>query len=108
MTKISDNIRKNYMDLVKDFLEKNFQDDVLLVANNTYSIPWAEGEEEGYLNITFSIPKGACYGKEPYDGYAEAEAFKVTLKEKAEKKAAAAKKKAEKIQKDKERRSKGE
>ena len=108
MKKISDTIKKNYMEQIQKFLEEKFQDEVLLVSNNTFSIPWAEGEEEGYLNLTFSIPKGACYGREPYDGHAEAEAFKITLKEKAEKKAAAAKKKAEKIQKDREKRIKRE
>ena len=55
--KISDTVKEQFMETVKNLLEANGEE-VLKVKSGTYSIPWARGEEEGYINITFSIPKG--------------------------------------------------
>lgn len=91
MSKISDTIKVKYMDTLKEFLE-NQGDEVLLVKSGTYSIPWVDDEsgEEGYINITFSIPKGER-GGDGYDAYDEAENYKF---EQAEKASAAAERKA--------------
>ena len=85
--KINDVIRCKYMEMVKDVLI-NKDEEVLLVKSNTFSIPWVEGDEEGYINVTFSIPKGSRDG-EGYDGYAEAENYDLMVKVKAKAKAEA-------------------
>lgn len=54
----------------------------------------AEGNDQ-FIRVTVEVPKGSRDGT-PYDGYAEAEAYKAEQAEKAEKKAEAARKKAEK------------
>jgi hypothetical protein len=105
MSKISDSIRIQFMEIVKDFItEKGF--DVLKVKNNTFSIPWVKDDEEGYINITFSIPKGQ-HGINEYDGFEEAKNYEIESKAKAEKKADAAALKAKKIKKAKEKKVEG-
>ena len=54
----------------------------------------AEGNDL-FVRVTVEVPKGSRDGT-PYDGYAEAEAYKAEQAEKAEKKAEVARKKAEK------------
>ena len=78
-----DTIKTEFMERVKAFLE-NEGEDVLLVKSGTYSIPWVRDEEEGYINVTFSIPTGQR-GGEGYDGYSEAENYKFECEEKARK-----------------------
>lgn len=73
MAKIDDKIRSTYMGKVKSFLEE-LGEEVLLVKSGTYSLPWVDGEEQGYLNITFSIPKGERGGN-GYDGHEESQNF---------------------------------
>lgn len=96
MTKVrnSELVKANFMAQVKAFLEEKGEE-VLQVKSGTFSIPWALGEDEGYLNLTFSIPKGARDG-EGYDGHTEAQNFeleqKIKLEEKAKREAAKAKK----------------
>lgn len=80
------------MNIVKDNIQKMGYD-VLLVKSGTFSIPWAEGDDEGYINITFSIPTGTR-GGEGYDGYSEAENYAFECAEK-ERKANERKAKAE-------------
>ena len=92
MSKVSDSVKVEFMEMVKNFLESHGEE-VLLVKSGTYSIPWAEGDEEGYVNITFSVPKGER-GGDGYDGYAEAENYKFDVEQKAAK-AAERKAKAE-------------
>ena len=90
----SELVKANFMAQVKAFLEEKGEE-VLQVKSGTFSIPWALGEDEGDLNITFSIPKGPRDG-EGYDGHAEAQNFelerKIKLEEKARREAAKAKK----------------
>lgn len=89
---VKDEIKNEFMETVKTILEQR-GDEVLLVKSGTYSIPWVLGEEEGYINITFSIPTGTR-GGEGYDGYSEAENYKFERAEK-ERKANERKAKAE-------------
>ena len=100
MAKISDAVKTRFMNEIKEFLEKN-GNDVLKVKSGTYSIPWVEGDEEGYLNITFSVPKGSRDGSSLYDGYEEAQNYELETKEKEERKAERERKKREKIERDK-------
>ena len=83
--KNSELVKADFMALIKTFLEENCEE-VLLVKSGTFSIPWARGEDEGYLNLTFSIPKGARDG-EGYDGHDEAQNFELEQKNKLEEKA---------------------
>ena len=79
--------------------EKGYE--VLTVGSQEYSIPVVNSDgDEGYINIPFKVPKGSRDG-EAYDGYEMAEDYKLKVKVKEEKAEAAAKKKAEKIAKDK-------
>ena len=80
---ISDTIKSEFMETIKAVLEAKGEE-VLLVKSGTYSIPWAREDEEGYINITFSIPKGERGGN-GYDGHAEAENYKFDVAEKKRK-----------------------
>ena len=99
-------IRKNYLDIVSQFLYEKGED-VLLVKSNEIAIPvvGCEGNED-FLVVTFKVPTGANKGTEPYDGYALAEDYKHNLAEKAKKAKAKAEDKAKKIAKDEEIRKK--
>ena len=57
------------------------------------------GNDEGYLNLTFSIPKGTREG-DLYDGYEEAENYRLESEAKAKAKAEREEKKRKKIEKD--------
>lgn len=101
---VSDSIKSTFMEKVKALLESEGED-VLLVKSGTFSIPWVEGEDEGFINITFSIPKGARNG-DGYDGYAEAEGYAFDCEQKALKRAEAKKKAEAKKVRDAEMRAK--
>lgn len=107
-SKIETEIREEFMAAVRELFEGKGED-VLQVKSGTISIPWARGEDEGYLNIAFSIPKGErdkenkCYI--PYDGYEEAQNYAQETEAKRAKKAETAKKKAEKIARDEKNRA---
>ena len=107
-SKIETEIREEFMSAVRELFEGKGED-VLQVKSGTISIPWARGEDEGYINIAFSIPKGErdkenkCYI--PYDGYEEAQNYAQETEAKRAKKAEAAKKKAEKIARDEKNRA---
>lgn len=96
MAKISDSVRVEFMNEVKALFEsKDF--DVLLVKSGTFSIPWVRDEDEGFINITFSVPTGQR-GGDGYDGYSEAENYAFECEEKERKKAEAkAKAEAKKV-----------
>ena len=83
--KNSELVKADFMALIKTFLEENCEE-VLLVKSGTFSIPWARGEDEGYMNLTFSIPEGAR-GGDGYDGHDEARNFEFEQKNKLEEKA---------------------
>ncbi len=71
-------------------------EEVLPVASNRIAFP-AVGADGGeyFVTVTVAIPTGERNG-EPYDGYAEAEGYKLKLAEKAEIAKEKAKKKKEK------------
>ena len=96
--KNSELVKANFMAQVKEFLEGKGEE-VLLVKSGTFSIPWAYGEDEGYMNLTFSIPKGARDG-EGYSGHDEAQNFELEQKNKSEEKAKREAAKAKKIARD--------
>lgn len=107
-SKVETEIREEFMSAVRELFEGKGED-VLQVKSGTISIPWARGDDEGYLNIAFSIPKGErdkenkCYI--PYDGYEEAQNYAQETEAKRVKKAETAKKKAEKIARDEKNRA---
>ena len=107
-SKVETEIREEFMSAVRELFEGKGED-VLQVKSGTISIPWARGDDEGYLNIAFSIPKGErdkenkCYI--PYDGYEEAQNYAHETEAKRAKKAETAKKKAEKIARDEKNRA---
>jgi hypothetical protein len=107
-SKVETEIREEFMSAVRELFEGKGED-VLQVKSGTISIPWARGDDEGYLNIAFSIPKGErdkenkCYI--PYDGYEEAQNYAQETEVKRAKKAETAKKKAEKIARDEKNRA---
>lgn len=107
-TKIENLIREEFMESVRDFFKK--RDEVVLqVKSGTLCIPWARDEEEGYINISFVIPKGERDKENktyiPYDGYSEAENYEMETEAKRAKKTEVAKKKAEKIARDEKNRA---
>lgn len=104
MAKISDSVRANLMEKIGCFLTESGET-VLQVKSNTYSIPWAEDDAEGYINITFVIPKGSRDGT-PFDGFEEAGNYKLESEAKAAAKAEREEKKKKKIEKDKAAREK--
>ena len=98
MAKKSEIVKMDFMRKVKEFLESEGEV-VLQVKSGTFSIPWALDGDEGYLNLTFSIPKGSRDG-DLYDGYEEAENYRLESEAKAKAKAEREEKKRKKIERD--------
>lgn len=98
MAKNSEIVKTDFMGKVRQFLEDNGEV-VLQVKSGTFSIPWALDGDEGYLNLTFSIPKGSRDG-DLYDGYEEAENYRLESEAKAKAKAEREEKKRKKIERD--------
>ena len=97
--KIQEMARAQAMEIIKKaFTDAGYE--VLQVGSNSFAIPFVVEGEEGYYKIPVQIPKGSRDG-EAFDGYAEAENFKMESEEKAKKKADSAAKKAAKIERDK-------
>lgn len=78
-------------------------EEVLKTKKNVFAIPFARDEEEGFVTITVSVPTGSRDGDE-YDGYGEAESYRMKVEEDARKAEEAKKKKEEKMRKDAEAR----
>lgn len=97
---LRDNLRAKIVEDITKFLADR-GDEVLPTATNKFCFPCvdAEGNEE-FCVVTVTIPTGSRDG-EAYDGYGEAEAFKMAQAEKAEKAKEAAEAKAKKIERDK-------
>ena len=103
-TALDNKIRAEFMSKLMTWLDSEGED-VGLAASNIINMPCVDSEgNEKWLKITVTVPKGANKGTEPYDGYGERESYDIKLADKADKKAKAEKKKAEKIAKDKLRR----
>lgn len=98
-----DKTRANVMDAVEGLLGDWY--DVLHTGSQELCVPIVgEDNEEGYLVVTFKVPKGSRDG-DAYDGYAMAEEYRLKCEAKARKAEEAAKKKAEKIERDKKMRA---
>lgn len=98
-----DRVRNELMAKVGKLLtEADF--DVLQTGTNEICVPIIGDEnEEGYLVMTFKVPKGSRDG-DIYDGYAMAEDFKMKSEAKAEKAKKAKEAKEQKIARDAEMR----
>ena len=91
----NEQLREGYLNALTAYLEKEEQ--VLRVKSNEIAVPVVDANgDEKFIVITVKVPTGADKGREPYDGYAEAEDYAHKLREKAIK---AEKKKAEKEKK---------
>ena len=102
-------IRTQFLNAVSEMVNDKFATDALAVSASEIAVPCldAEGNEKWAL-IKVSIPRGArngAGGYDPYDGYAAAEDYELTLAEKAEKKEAAEAKKQAKIAADEKKRA---
>lgn len=96
--KVGEIIKARFISAYREVMEAQGEE-VLLVKSGTISIPWALDGEEGYINITFSIPKGARDG-EGYSGHEEAENFALEQRAKVAEKAKREEAKAKKIARD--------
>lgn len=96
--KVGETVKARFMSAYRELMEAQGEE-VLLVKSGTLSIPWALDGEEGYINITFSIPKGARDG-EGYSGHEEAENFALEKSVKAAEKAKREEAKVKKIARD--------
>ena len=97
-------VRNEIMAQVKTLLETDFE--ILTTGSQELCLPIVNAEgDEGYLVLTFKIPKGSRDG-EPYNGYEVAEDFKRKQEEKAVKAKEKAEAKARKIERDKKMRAK--
>ena len=100
-----DSIRNEIMNSISTVLtEMDYE--VLTTGTQELCVPIVGTDnDEGYLVLTFKVPKGSRDG-DPYDGYAMAEEFRLKQIAKAEKAKESAEKKAKKIQRDEEMRRK--
>lgn len=93
-------LRAKYVEIVTKLLT-DAGEEALLVKSNELAIPCIDSEgNDNYVVVTIKVPTGTRDGT-PYDGYGEAESYKVECKMKAEKKAEAEAAKAKKIARDK-------
>lgn len=97
----NDEIRNKFMTKFRNA----FADEEILQTNsNELCLPWVDDEgKEGYITITFRIPKGSRDG-EQYDGYLLAEDYQRKVEEKKRLAAEKAEAKARKIELDRKRR----
>ena len=92
---LNEQLRNTYLNEIMDYFRDH--DEVLLVKSNEIAIPCVDAEDnEKWIVITVKVPTGADKGREPYNGYDEAEDYAHKLKEKEIK---AQKRKAEKEKK---------
>lgn len=103
---LREQVKSLYLAKVRDGLE-NEGEEVLLVGSNKLAIPVVDTEgNEDFITITISIPTGSRDDNCPYDGYGEAESYRLKCEENKRKAEERAKKKAEKIKRDEEYRKK--
>lgn len=103
--KMREAIRKQYMEMVKKYLEAN-KEEVLLVGSNEFAIPIVRYDgEEDYIVLTFKMPTGSRDG-DGYDGYALAQDYAFKCDEKRKKEEAKKVEKEKKIARDKKAREK--
>lgn len=98
-------LRAQYVELLTKLLGEGGEE-VLRVKSNEIAIPCVDKDgEDNYVVITIKVPTGSRDG-EPYDGYGEAQSYEMSVKQKAEKAAIEAEKKAKKIARDEAMRAK--
>lgn len=102
-------LRNDFLTFIRDMVKEHYETDVLPVSASELAIPCLDAEDnEKFVLIKVSIPRGTRDGKggyDPYDGYAVAEDYALTIKEKAEQKADAEARKQAKIAKDEAKRA---
>ena len=92
-------LRQRYVEVIKKALS-DLGEEVLQTGSNTLAIPCVDDNgEEQFCCFTIKVPTGSRDG-DVYDGYGEAESYQLNCKQKAEKAAAEAEKKAKKIARD--------
>ena len=97
-------VRNDWFSKLIDWLEANGEE-ALTVASAKVAVPVVDANgDERFVTFTVSVPKGSHDG-DAYDGYAEAESYRMTQDEKREKAAAREKEKAARIAKQKERKA---
>ena len=78
---LDDDIRYEVMDVIKKALSEHFDTDVMAVSASDVVIPVLDAESnEKWAKINISVPRGTRNGHGgyiPYDGYAQAEAYKI-------------------------------
>ncbi len=97
-------IRNRFLDLIREMISDKMDTDALPVSASELAIPCLDDENnESWALIKVSIPRGTRNGEGgyiPYNGYSANEEYIYTLREKADKKAAAEAKKQRKIEHD--------
>ena len=95
----NEHLRQKYMSLLNEY---GAFEDVLTIKSNEIAIPEIdENGDEKWIVITVKVPTGADKGREPFDGYAEAEDYEHKLREKELKAKKKTEEKAKKIEHDK-------
>ena len=111
MTKaqLETSIRNRFLSFIAQTISQEMEIDALPVSASELAIPCLDDEgNEKWALVKVSIPRGTrngAGGYDPYDGYAAAEDYELTLTEKAEKKEAAEAKKQAKIAADEKKRA---
>lgn len=102
-------IRNRFLSFIAQTISQEMEIDALPVSASELAIPCLDDEgNEKWALVKVSIPRGTrngAGGYDPYDGYAAAEDYELTLAEKAEKKEAAEAKKQAKIAADEKKRA---
>ena len=97
-------IRNRFLNFITNSISKEMEIDALPVSASELAIPCLDDEgNESWALIKVSIPRGTRNGEGgyiPYNGYSANEEYIYTLREKADKKAAAEAKKQKKIEHD--------
>lgn len=105
---LNDSLRNRYLEIVSQLLAETNGDEILVTKSNEIALPCVDSEgNDKFVVITFKVPTGSRDG-DAYDGYAEAESYKLHVAEMAEKAKASAAKKAAKKEADEKRRAKKE
>ena len=96
---LHEGIRAKFLSALSEWLIAQGEE-VLRTKTNEIALPTLdeEGNEE-WLVLSVKVPTGSRDG-EPYDGYGEAESYRIATEQKAEAARVAAEKKARKIAKD--------
>ena len=85
-TVLNDKLRAKYLPLISEALAA-LGEEVLQTKNNEIAFPVVDEDgNEKFVTVTIKVPKGDRSG-EPYDGYGEADSYRMHIAEQAEKKA---------------------